>query len=87
MYTMDRPKCIVSYQVENWASEYKGFTLTVPIMTAADNKWDIFPNFWKKNKVKFHENCLRQTILMKYHALSVIFEKAAKFKFVVCCKL
>ena len=24
---------------------------------------------------------------MKYHALFVIFEKAAKFEFVVCCKL
>ena len=28
-----------------------------------------------------------QTILMKYHALFVIFEKASKFEFVVCCKL
>ena len=26
-------------------------------------------------------------IFMKYHALFVIFEKAAKFKIVVCCKL
>ena len=33
--------------------------------------------FQKKNK----------TILMKYHALFVIFEKAAKFEFVVCCRL
>ena len=29
----------------------------------------------------------QQTILMKYHALFVIFEKAAKFEIVVCCKL
>ena len=29
----------------------------------------------------------QQTILMKYHALFVIFEKAAKFDIVVCCKL
>ena len=29
----------------------------------------------------------KQTILMKYHALFVIFEKAAKFESVVCCKL
>ena len=29
----------------------------------------------------------QQTILMKYHALLVIFEKAAKFKIVACCKL
>ena len=29
----------------------------------------------------------QQTILMKYHALLVIFDKAAKFEIVVCCKL
>ena len=29
----------------------------------------------------------QQTILMKHHALFVIFEKAAKFEIVVCCKL
>ena len=29
----------------------------------------------------------QQMILMKYHALFVIFEKAAKFEVVVCCKL
>ena len=29
----------------------------------------------------------QQTILMKYHALFVIFEKAAKFENVVCYKL
>ena len=29
----------------------------------------------------------QQTILMEYHALFVIFEKEAKFEFVVCCKL
>ena len=29
----------------------------------------------------------QQTILMKYHALFVIFEKGAKFEIVVCCKL
>ena len=29
----------------------------------------------------------QQTILVKYHALFVIFEKAAKFEIVVCCKL
>ena len=28
----------------------------------------------------------QQTILMKYHALFVIFEKAAKFLIVICCK-
>ena len=29
----------------------------------------------------------QQTILMEYHALFVIFEKAANFFIVVCCKL
>ena len=29
----------------------------------------------------------QQTILMKYHGLFVIFEKAATFEIVVCCKL
>ena len=29
----------------------------------------------------------QQTILMKYDALFIIFEKAAKFKIVVCCKI
>ena len=29
----------------------------------------------------------QQTIIMKYHALFVIFEKATKFEIVVCCKL
>ena len=28
-----------------------------------------------------------QTILMKYHALFVIFEKAEKFEIDACCKL
>ena len=28
----------------------------------------------------------QQTILMKYHALLVIFENAAKYEIVVCCK-
>ena len=27
------------------------------------------------------------TILIKYHALFVIFEKVGKFEFVACCKL
>ena len=29
----------------------------------------------------------QKTILMKYHALYVNFEKAANFEIVVCCKL
>ena len=40
-----------------------------------------------KNKVYFMRIVCQQTILMKDHALFVIFEKAAKFEIVVCCKL
>ena len=59
--------------------------LKVPIPTAADDKFcNISPNFQTKYGMIFHEN---QTSLMKYHALFVIFEKAAKFEIVVCCKL
>ena len=32
-------------------------------------------------------NVCQHTILMKYHALFVILEKAEKFEIVVCCKL
>ena len=33
----------------------------------------------------FHED--RQTILMEYHALFVIIEKATNFEMIICCKL
>ena len=48
-------------------------TLKAPITTAADDK------FWfsTKNKVWYYMRIVcQQTILMKYHALFVIFEKA-----------
>ena len=63
-------------------------TLKTPITTAAEDKFcDIFPNF-RKNKVWYFMRIVcQQMILMKYHALFVIFEKAAKFEIVVCCKL
>ena len=56
---------------------------------AVDDKFcDIFPNFSKKNKVWYFMRIIcQQKIFMKYHALFVIFEKAAKFENVVCCKL
>ena len=57
-------------------------TLKAPITTADDKFCNIYPNFRKKKCVTFHENRL----LMKYHSLFVIFEKAAKFQIVVCCK-
>ena len=64
-------------------------TLKAPITTAADNKFcDIFANFQKNNKVWYFMRIVcQQTILIKYHALFVIFEEAAKFEIVVCCKL
>ena len=63
-------------------------TLKAPIMTAADNKFcDIFPNFQNNKVWYFMRIVCQQTILMKYHALFVIFEKAAKFEIVFCCKL
>ena len=65
----------------------KGLTLKAPITTAADGKFcDIFPTF-RKNKVWYFMRIVCQQILVKYHALFVIFEKAAKFEIVVCCKL
>ena len=43
---------------------------------------------FERNKVWYFMSIVcQQTILMKYHALFVIFEKAAKFEIVVCCKL
>ena len=58
-------------------------TLKAPIPTVADDKFcNIFPNFQKKQGMISYE-----TILMQYHALFVIFEKAAKFEIVTCCKL
>ena len=62
--------------------------LKAPIMTAAGDKiCDIFPNF-RKHKVWYCTRVVcKQTILMKYHASFVIFEKTAKFEIVFCCKL
>ena len=59
------------------------FTLKAPITTAADDKFcDIFFNYQKKIRYD-----ISWEILMKYRALFVIFEKAAKFETVVCYKL
>ena len=64
-------------------------TLKAPITTAADDKvCEIFANFRKKlGMIYFMRIVCQQTILLKYHALFVIFEKAEKFKIVVCCEL
>ena len=53
----------------------QGLTHKASITTAADDKFcDIFPNFRKKNKVWYFMRIVcQQTILMKYHALFVIF--------------
>ena len=64
------------------------FLMSTPITTAADDKfWDILPNFQQKKVQYYIRIVCQQTILMKFHALFVIFEKAAKFLIVVCCKL
>ena len=45
-------------------------------------------SIFEKNKVWYFMRIVcKQTILMKYNALFVIIEKAAKFGIVVCCKL
>ena len=43
--------------------------------------------FRKNKEWYFMRIACQQTILMKYHALFVIFEEAAKFEIVVRCKL
>ena len=46
-----------------------------------------FPIF-EKNKVWYFMRIVcQQTIIMKYHALFVILEKAARFESAVCCKV
>ena len=55
-------------------------SLKAPITTAADAKfWETFKFSEKKNKVWYFMRIVcQQTILIKYHTLFVIFEKAAK---------
>ena len=63
----------------------KAVTLKAPITTAADDKfWDIFPNFRKNRVWYFMRIVCWQTILMKYHALFVNFEKSGK---ILNCRL
>ena len=71
------------------STDFSKSTLKKPITTAADDKFCyIFPNFWKKKKEWYFIRIVcQQTILMKYHALFVNFEKAAKFEIFGCCKL
>ena len=53
-------------------------------MTAADDKFAIFFLIFNKNKVWYYMRIVfQQTILLKYHALYIIFEKAGKFEIVV----
>ena len=64
--------------------------IKAPITTAADDKFCvmIFSPIFDKNKVRYYMRIVcQQTILMKYQALFVIFEKGAKFEIVACCKL
>ena len=63
-------------------------TLKAPITTAADDNFATSFLIFKRNKEWYFMRIVcQQTILMKYHALFVIFEKVAKFEIVVCCKL
>ena len=64
-------------------------TLKAPITTAADNKFFLTSFLiFDKNKVWYFMRIIcQQTILMKYHALFVIFEKQENFENVVCFKL
>ena len=66
----------------------RALALKAPITTAADETfWNNFSNF-RKNEVWYSMRLVCwQAILMKHHAFFVIFEKAAKFELVVCCKL
>ena len=68
------------------AFETLGLTHRAPITTAADDRFGNIFLIFERNKAWYFMRM--QTILMKYHALFVIFEEAAKFEIsVVCCKL
>ena len=63
-------------------------TLKAPITTAAETNFATSIQIFETNKVWYFMRIVcQQTILMIYHALFVIFDKAAKFEIVVCCKL
>ena len=64
---------------------YEILTLKVSILNAEDDNFAIpFPI----TKIRYDMRIVcQQNILIKYHALFVIFEKAAKFAIAVCCKL
>ena len=69
----------------NFADSYL-LTLKAPITTVADDKYCVFiPNFQKKKVWYYMRIVCQQTSLTKYHALFVIFEKAAKIW--NCCLL
>ena len=47
----------------------------------------MYPQFQNSQEFALDSGVIfEQTILMEYHALIDIFEKAAKFEIVVCCK-
>ena len=67
---------------------YKVLTLNASFTTATDNNFcDIFHKFRKIIRHIPWELSASRQILIKYYALFIIFEKAAKFDIVVCCKL
>ena len=77
---------IVRY-ISIWYAAVYGLTLKASMTTAADGKFcDIFSNFQKKGMI-CHENRLLADDSHEISCLIVIFEKAAKFEIVFCCKL
>ena len=63
------------------SSQSNGLTLKVPITTAADDKFcDILPNFGKNKVSYFMRIVCWQTILIKYLAVCVTFEKQQNLK-------
>ena len=70
-----------------WIGAISLLTLKAPITTAADGKFcDIF-SYFRKNKVWYFMRIVcQQMILMKYHTLFTIFEKAAKLSSAANCR-
>ena len=66
---------------------YGSLNLKTPIMQQTTN-YATSALVFNKNKVRYFMRIVcQQTILMKYHTLFVIYEKAVKFEIVICCKL
>ena len=62
-----------------------GFAGQILFLQNSDCMFHFVPSTEKTSKVRAQSS--NGLIFMKYHALFVIFEKAARFEIVVCCKL